>query len=93
MTGAPIGAELMTPADLAEQDVLLWALVDGYATHRERCRACQTNPEPGVPYPYPCPHLREAIDVVLDWHHARALLSKAEALRHESLDRPWCSTR
>ena len=81
MTGTPIGAEVMTPADLAEQDVLLWALVDGYATHWEKCRACQPNPEPGVPYP--CPHLRQAIDVVLDWRYARALLSKAQALRIE----------
>jgi hypothetical protein len=31
----------------------------------------------------PCPHLRDAIDVVLTRRHARALLSKAQALRIE----------
>ena len=70
---------MMTAADLAELDVLLWALVDGYATHREKCRACIPNSEPGVRYP--CPHVLEAIDDVLTWRHARALLSKAQALR------------
>lgn len=31
----------------------------------------------------PCPHLRQAIAEVLEWREARALLSRAEALRAE----------
>lgn len=38
----------------------------------------------------PCPHLRAAVAVVVDWRNARALLSKAEALRCGADDRPGC---
>lgn len=62
-----------TAADQAELDVLLWALVDSYHTHRPRCHACAS--------PEPCPHVQAAVREVCDWHHARTLLSRAEHLR------------
>jgi hypothetical protein len=70
-----------TPADQAEIDVLVWALVTDYSEHRQRCRACQPDPPPRAPYP--CPHLQAAIREVCDWREARILLSRAEALRRE----------
>jgi hypothetical protein len=63
-----------TAADDAELDALLWALVEGYFEHRERCRACLEAVEP-------CPSLRRAIAEVLAWRQARVLLSRAQALR------------
>jgi hypothetical protein len=60
-----------TDADQAELDVLVWAVVDGWQKHR---RTCQLEP---------CPHLQAAIREVCDWREARALRSKAEALRTE----------
>jgi len=74
-----IAGPVWSPADAAELDVLVWALVSGYSEHRKKCRACADEPEPGAPYP--CPHLAGAIDVVLDWREARILLSRAHALR------------
>lgn len=74
---APVNA--WTVADQAELDVLVWHLVDGYREHRQRCRACQPDPEPGAPYP--CPHLQAAIREVCDWREKRRLLTRAEELR------------
>jgi hypothetical protein len=62
-----------TPADAAESDALIWHLVDRYFEHRENCAQCAG--------PLPCTHVGRAIDEVISWHHARALLSRAEALR------------
>jgi len=64
-----------TEADQAELDVLLHALTSGYVGHRQRCAQCAG--------PEPCPHVRRAIAEVLEWREARALLSRAEALRAE----------
>ena len=41
-----------------------------FVAHGATCKRCN-----------PCPHLQEAIRVVVDWRDARALLSRAEALR------------
>jgi hypothetical protein len=41
-----VDAPYWTAADQAELDVLLYALVDSYFEHRERCRACQPGPCP-----------------------------------------------
>jgi hypothetical protein len=60
-----------TPADQAEQDLLLHALVTAWFEHRDRC---DLDPDP---------HLIAAIDVVVDWREARLLLSNAEWLRAE----------
>ena len=65
-----------TAADGAELDVLLYELVRGVSEHRERCARCAE----GFP---PCPHVRRAIEAVLEWRAARALLSRAEWLRAE----------
>jgi hypothetical protein len=65
-----------TAADAAELDVLVHELVSRYFEHRPRCASCAA----GDP---PCPHLREAIEAVVDWREARALLSRAEYLRVE----------
>jgi hypothetical protein len=73
-----------TPADAAELDVLVHALVNGYAEHRRRCRACATSGEPGS---LPCPHLQAAIAEVVAWRDARLLLSRAEGLRREIEER------
>lgn len=59
----------LSDADLAELDVLLWALVDGWDRHRRTCKE------------RPCPHLIESIAEVVDWREARMLLTKAQALR------------
>ena len=74
------GIKCWTAADAAELDFLVHALVTGYWEHRDRCRACLSRAEPGS---LPCPHLRTAIKEVVDWRDARALLSRAEALRAE----------
>jgi hypothetical protein len=58
-----------TRADQAEQDVLLWAVVDGWHRHRRTCDL------------EPCPHLQAAIREICDWREARILLSRAQALR------------
>ena len=65
-----------TAADGAELDVLLYELVRGVSEHRERCARCAA----GHP---PCPSVRGAIQAVLYWREARALLSRAEWLRAE----------
>ena len=65
-----------TEADDAELDVLVHELVHGVFEHRPRCARCADG------YP-PCPHVREAIEAVLEWRAARALLSRAEWLRAE----------
>jgi hypothetical protein len=59
-----------TAADAAELDVLLWELTGAWETHRPTCRE------------RPCPHLQEAIAVVIEWRQARELRSRAEELRH-----------
>jgi hypothetical protein len=66
--------EFWTDADGAELDVLVFALVNGVFDHRELCALCRANEAP-------CPHVQKAIAVVVEWRDARALLSKAEALR------------
>lgn len=65
-----------TPADQAELEVLVHDLVRAYFDHREHCASCARG------YP-PCPHVREAIEVVIEWREARALQSRAEHLRAE----------
>lgn len=65
---------MWTQADQAELDVLLWALCDGYQTHRQQCARCADE------YP-PCPHVGKAIQEIVDWRTARTLLSRAEHLR------------
>jgi hypothetical protein len=65
-----------TPADQAELDALIWALVRGVLEHREDCDICRA----GFP---PCPYIGEAIEAVLDWRSFRHLLSKAEWLRRD----------
>ena len=74
-----------TAADGAELDVLLWALATGYDEHRKLCRACRPDPDPDAPYP--CPSLMRAVGEVVDWRDARALLSRAEALRTQLEER------
>jgi hypothetical protein len=74
-----------TPADQAELDVLVHGLVTDYSEHRQRCRACQPDPPPGIPHP--CPHLQAAIREVCYWREARILRSRAEALRAEQEER------
>lgn len=71
-----------TPADTAELDCLIWELVDETFTHRESCPACRAwqARETGAT---PCPHIGEAIDIVLRWRQRRQLLSRAEQLRAE----------
>ena len=68
-------SEFWTEADAAELDVLVRALVNGYFEHRERCAICLAGT------PYPCPRAQKAIAEVVEWRDARALLSRAEALR------------
>ena len=60
------------PGRGAELDVLLWELTGRWEEHRRVCT-----------HERPCPLLREAIAVVLEWREARSLLSRAEALRIE----------
>lgn len=43
-----------------------------FVQHGDTCVRCR-----------PCPHIRRAVEVVVDWHHARSLLSQAQALRAE----------
>lgn len=43
-----------------------------FIAHGDTCKRCNV-----------CPHLRTAIEAVLDWRQARELLSRAEALRAE----------
>lgn len=69
-----------TAADSAEQDVLIDELVRCYFEHLESCHTCQARREAPGP---PCPQLRTAIDIVLEWRRQRELLSRAEALRLE----------
>lgn len=43
-----------------------------FVQHGDTCARCR-----------PCPGMRRAVEVVVDWHHARSLLSQAQALRAE----------
>jgi hypothetical protein len=43
-----------------------------FIDHGDNCKRCN-----------PCPYLRRAIEAVVDWREARALLSRAEYLRAE----------
>jgi len=72
-----------TTADAAESDCLIWALVDGYFEHREKCAQCAG--------PLPCEHVGRAIDEVISWHRARALLSRAQELRIEAELEGWAA--
>lgn len=63
-----------TEADQAELVALVWALVDGIFEHRSLCASCAAR------YPL-CPHIRKAIEVVIDWRTARDLRSYARWLR------------
>jgi len=65
-----------TEADDAELDVLVDELVNGIGEHRPQCASCAA----GFP---PCPHIRRAIEAVLEWRKARELRSRAEWLRAE----------
>jgi hypothetical protein len=57
-----------TPADQAELDAIVRALVrDYYESHRPRCPVCRAG------YP-PCPQLREAVELVVEWTQARDVL-------------------
>jgi hypothetical protein len=47
-----------------------------FIDHGDECKRCN-----------PCPYLRRAIEAVVDWREARALLSRATYLRAET-DRP-----
>lgn len=76
--GVTAGVPYWTGADDAELDVLGHALAYGYAEHRRRCRVCARRGEPGS---LPCPQLQAAIAEVVEWREARALRSRAEALR------------
>jgi hypothetical protein len=58
-----------TAADAAELDVLLWELTGRWFEHRDTCPL------------RPCPHLRDAIETVLDWRQGRILRTRAEQLR------------
>lgn len=66
-----------TEADAAELHALTWALVDGWFEHRERCTRCARARETGIA----CPHTQKAVQIVVDWRHARELESRARWLR------------
>lgn len=72
-----------TAADDAELDVMVDELVRSYFEHRELCESCRrwSEREPGAT---PCPHMQNAVGVVIDWEHRRELLSRAEELRREA---------
>lgn len=78
-----IGLTAADAADAAESDCLIWALVDAYFDHREKCTQCAG--------PLPCEHVGRAIDEVISWHRARALLSAAQALRIEAELQRWAA--
>lgn len=63
-----------TDADQAELEALVSELADGVAEHRPRCISCAAE------YP-PCPHVRTAIETVVDWLRRRELRSRAQWLR------------
>ncbi len=65
-----------TDADDAELAALVEELVDGIFEHRPQCASCAKR------YP-PCPHVRKALDVVVDWRHRRGRLSYARWVRWE----------
>lgn len=65
-----------TESDSAELDALVWALVDGIFEHRSQCASCARE------YP-PCPHIAEAIGMVVDWRKGRELESRARWLRKQ----------
>ena len=70
-----------TEADAAELDALAWELVTLVPEHRARCPRCQAQERTG----FPCPHVGEAIEAVLDWQRRRRLLSRADWLRRRHL--------
>ncbi len=63
------GVTWWTAADQAEADLLVHELVTGFFDHRQWCR------QPV------CPHLAEALKVILEWRRRRELLSIAARLR------------
>jgi hypothetical protein len=65
-----------TEADNAELAVLTRELVDGIFEHRPQCASCAKG------YP-PCPHIRAAIAIVVDWRDRRELESRARWLRRQ----------
>jgi len=65
-----------TNADAAELDLLVFELAGGYHQHLVACARC------AMGYP-PCPHVRRAIEAVLEWREARELRSRAEYLRSQ----------
>jgi hypothetical protein len=67
-------SEWWTPADSAELDVLVDALLDAVYMHREQCKICAT----GGPW---CDALRDCLQIVQEWRRSRDRLSKAEHLR------------
>lgn len=68
-----------TEADDAELAALTWELVDGVYEHWEmQCASCARVRAREIAV---CPHITEAIAVVVDWHHARNLRSYARWIR------------
>lgn len=65
-----------TEADQAESEVLVRELVDGIWEHRPKCASCARSRTDG-----PCPHIRKAIEIVVEWHERRHLVSRAIWLR------------
>jgi hypothetical protein len=63
-----------TPADRAELELIAHRLVDGVFAHRTGCETCAAGD-------LPCPHVRAAIEAVVEWRDLRVLLSRAEWLR------------
>lgn len=70
-----LGAPWFTDADLAEQEVLVRELVDGYFEHRESCPDCSQG-NSGL-----CRPFKNAIYVVLHWREDRSARSFATAMR------------
>lgn len=66
-----------TPADQAELDTLIWAWVDGYWEHRERCLVCWGG--------YMCRWAAAALQEIMDWRDKRAATSRAIMLRAQHL--------
>lgn len=75
---AAIGLDVgvWTTADSSELDCLIDELVRGYFEHKSGCASCAAG------YP-PCPHVRTAIEAVVEWREMRELRSRAEWLRAE----------
>lgn len=74
-----------TDADQAELDVLTWTLVQAMDRHERLCRLWAAEvAEYGIGW---CPHLSEALGLVLEWRAGRILKSKAAWLRRREDDR------